>query len=66
LLVVREASTPFDVAQRTQAAFSNSRILGFVLNAVKNAPPSGSYYYYYGGEEAGGRAQRRKDKRSKG
>jgi len=40
------------VAQRAQAAFSNSRILGFVLNAVKDAPSSGSYYYY-GRREAG-------------
>jgi capsular exopolysaccharide synthesis family protein len=52
LLVAREARTPFDVAQRAQAAFSNSRILGFVLNAVKDAPSSGSYYYY-GKREAG-------------
>ena len=52
LLVAREASTPFDVAQRAQLAFSNSRILGFVLNAVKDAPSSGSYYYY-GRREAG-------------
>jgi capsular exopolysaccharide synthesis family protein len=52
LLVAREARTPFDVAQRAQAAFSNSRILGFVLNAVKDAPSSGSYYYY-GRREAG-------------
>ena len=35
LLVARGASTPYDVAQRAQAAFGNSRILGFVLNAVK-------------------------------
>ena len=41
LLVARGASTPFDVAQRAQAAFSNSRILGFVLNAVKDAPRGG-------------------------
>jgi capsular exopolysaccharide synthesis family protein len=53
LLVAREAKTPFDVVQRTQAAFCNSRILGFVLNAVKDAPSSGSYYYY-GRREAGG------------
>jgi len=53
LLVAREASTPFDVVQRAQVAFSNSRILGFVLNAVKDAPSSGSYYYY-GRREAGG------------
>ena len=35
--VARGGSTPFDVAQRAQATFSNSRILGFVLNAVKDA-----------------------------
>jgi capsular exopolysaccharide synthesis family protein len=46
LLVARGATTPFDVAQRAQAAFSNTRILGFVLNAVKDAPRSNSYYYY--------------------
>jgi capsular exopolysaccharide synthesis family protein len=46
LLVARGAVTPFDVAQRAQVAFSNSHILGFVLNAVRDAPRSGSYYYY--------------------
>ena len=35
LLVVRGATTPYDVAQRTQANFTNSRILGFVLNDVQ-------------------------------
>jgi len=50
LLVARGAETPLDVAQRAQAAFSNSRILGFVLNAVKKVPRHHSYSYYYGGE----------------
>jgi protein-tyrosine kinase len=50
LLVVRSAETPLDVAQRTQAAFSNSRLLGVVLNAVKKVPRDRSYSYYYGGE----------------
>ena len=50
LLVARGAETPLDVAQRTQAAFSNSRILGFVLNAVKKVPRHHSYSYYYGGQ----------------
>jgi capsular exopolysaccharide synthesis family protein len=62
LLVARGATTPFDVAQRAQAAFNNSRILGFVLNAVKDAPRNGSYYYYYGNQEAGRGLQERKDK----
>lgn len=51
LLVARGAETPFDVAQRTQAAFSNTRVLGFVLNAVKKVPRHHSYSYYYGPQE---------------
>jgi capsular exopolysaccharide synthesis family protein len=66
LLVARGARTPFDVAQRAQAAFNNSRILGFVLNAVKDAPRNGSYYYYYGRQEAGRGTDWRKDKRRQG
>jgi capsular exopolysaccharide synthesis family protein len=50
LLVARGEKTPFDVAQRAQAAFSGSRILGFVLNAVKDAPSGRNYYKYYGSE----------------
>jgi capsular exopolysaccharide synthesis family protein len=65
LLVARGASTPFDVAQRTQAAFSNARILGFVLNAVRNAPRNG-YYYYYDKQAAGSGLHWRKDKRREG
>jgi Mrp family chromosome partitioning ATPase len=64
LLVARGGSTPFNVAQRTQAAFRNSRILGFVLNDVKDASRRGSYAYYYGGPEASDGASQRKDKRS--
>jgi protein-tyrosine kinase len=53
LLVARAAKTPYEVAQRAQAAFSNSRVLGFVLNDIKKAPRSTAYgygynYYYYG------------------
>ncbi|MGD0735519.1 MAG: CpsD/CapB family tyrosine-protein kinase [Terracidiphilus sp.] len=53
LLVAREAKTPYDAAQRTQAAFTGSRILGYVLNDVKDAPRRGSYSYYgyYGATE---------------
>jgi capsular exopolysaccharide synthesis family protein len=47
LLVARGAETTFNTAQRAKAAFNNSRVLGFVLNAVKHAR-SGSYYYYHG------------------
>jgi capsular exopolysaccharide synthesis family protein len=67
LLIAREASTRYDVAQRTQAAFSNSRILGFVLNAVKEAPRKNSYdygYYYYHSESEGtDRARKLKDRK---
>jgi Mrp family chromosome partitioning ATPase len=62
LLVARAATTPFDVAQRAQAAFSSSRILGFVLNAVKDAPRNGSYYYY-GRQDDDRGSKGRKDKR---
>ncbi len=62
LLVARGASTPYDVAQRAQAAFSSSRILGFVLNAVKDVPPNTSYYYYYGNQAAGSEKPGRKEK----
>jgi protein-tyrosine kinase len=66
LLVAREASTPFDVAQRTQAAFANSRVLGFVLNAAKEAGKGGSYNYYYGSPEGAPDSAPGKDKRRKG
>jgi capsular exopolysaccharide synthesis family protein len=53
LLIARGARTPYDVAQRTQAAFSNSRILGFVLNDVKEISRRGyNYYDYYRGSAA--------------
>jgi capsular exopolysaccharide synthesis family protein len=67
LLVAREASTRYDVAQRTQAAFSNSRVLGFVLNAAEEAPRKNSYdygYYYYHSESEGSdRARKLKDRK---
>lgn len=67
LLVAREGSTRYDVAQRTQAAFSNSRILGFVLNAVKEAPRKNSYdygyYYYHSESEATDHARKLKDRK---
>jgi capsular exopolysaccharide synthesis family protein len=54
LLIVRGENTPYDVAQRAQATFVNSRILGFVFNDAKDAPRRGYYYYYgYSGPEAG-------------
>jgi len=63
LLVARGASTPYQVAQRTKTAFWTARILGFVLNAVKEAPGKKSYnynynYYYSGEPETNGHAKR--------
>jgi capsular exopolysaccharide synthesis family protein len=68
VLVARGASTPYDVAQRTQATFSNFRILGFVLNDIRHAPRRGYYYYYhyYGGSRDGGRDTPRKDRGRQG
>jgi Mrp family chromosome partitioning ATPase len=68
LLVARGAATPYDVAQRAQATFSNSRILGFVLNDIKHVPRRGYYYYYhnYGGPEGGAQEKQRKDRERQG
>jgi protein-tyrosine kinase len=60
LLVARAAQTPYNIAQRAQSAFANSRLLGFVLNAVKDAPRS-SAYYYYGKRESGSGLHGRKE-----
>jgi len=58
LLIARGARTPYDVAQRTQAAFTNSRILVFVLNDVKEIPQRGyNYYDYYRGSAAASRTK---------
>jgi capsular exopolysaccharide synthesis family protein len=63
LLIVRGGSTPFDVAQRTQTTFKSSRILGFVLNDIKDAPRIGDYSYYYGGPEPSRGAKHGKETR---
>jgi protein-tyrosine kinase len=46
LLVARGGVTKFPVAQRAQSELKASKILGFVLNAVHEAPQVGSYYGY--------------------
>lgn len=46
LLVARGGVTKFPVAQRAQSELKASKILGFVLNAVQEAPQVGSYYGY--------------------
>jgi protein-tyrosine kinase len=48
LLIARGERTPYEVAQRTQAAFSNSRTLGFVLNDVKGTSDRQFYSSYDG------------------
>lgn len=46
LLVARGGVTKFSVAQRAQSELKASHILGFVLNAVQEAPQVGGYYGY--------------------
>jgi protein-tyrosine kinase len=46
LLVAREGVTKFQVAQRAQSELKAANLLGFVLNAVQQAPETGSYYGY--------------------
>jgi protein-tyrosine kinase len=59
LLIARGGSTTYATAQVTQSTFSSSRILGFVLNDVKEVPRGGySYYNYYGARETAGLPQR--------
>jgi protein-tyrosine kinase len=64
LLVAREGRTTYEVAQRAKAAFSARRVLGVVLNAVKDAPRRGSYnynYYYHAESEGGSQDGQRKE-----
>jgi general secretion pathway protein A len=49
LLVARGGVTPYEMARRAKASFANSRILGVVLNAVRNIPDS--TYGYYGADK---------------
>ena len=51
LLVAREGVTKYPVAQRAAAELKASNILGFVLNAVHEAPQVGSYYGYNASKE---------------
>jgi capsular exopolysaccharide synthesis family protein len=54
LLVARPGKTPFAAAQRAQAAFGNSRVLGYVLNAVKEASRMHtSHTNYFGAPDIG-------------
>jgi capsular exopolysaccharide synthesis family protein len=48
LLVARGGVTKYEVAQRAVSELKASKVLGFVLNAVKNPPVTGGYYGYDG------------------
>jgi protein-tyrosine kinase len=48
LLVARGGVTKYEVAQRAVAELKASKVLGFVLNAIKNPPVAGGYYGYDG------------------
>jgi capsular exopolysaccharide synthesis family protein len=48
LLIARGGTTKYQVAQRALAELKASKILGFVLNAVKDPPTTGGYYGYDG------------------
>jgi capsular exopolysaccharide synthesis family protein len=51
LLVARGSVTKYPVAQRAAAELRASNVLGFVLNAVHEAPQVGNYYGYNAGRE---------------
>jgi protein-tyrosine kinase len=48
LLVARGGVTKYEVAQRAVAELKASKVLGVVLNAVKDPPVAGGYYGYDG------------------
>ena len=69
LLVAREAKTPYQVIQRAQAAFSQSRLLGVVLNAAKGTRLKRYHYStyfrsYYDGIEPSQNSERKMKVRS--
>jgi capsular exopolysaccharide synthesis family protein len=48
LLVARGGVTKYEIAQRAVSELKASKIIGFVLNAVKDPPVAGGYYGYDG------------------
>lgn len=67
LLVARAGSTPYVIAQNAHRAFSNSRLLGFVLNAskeIRRKDPYSSYYDPYI-SDSDGSSKRRRTKESR-
>jgi protein-tyrosine kinase len=54
LLVARGGVTKYEVAQRAVAELKASKVLGVVLNAVKDPPLAGGYYGYDGYDKVDG------------
>ena len=50
LFVVRAGATDFEAAQKAAAEFSDSKLLGVILNRVQKRETYGAYYYGYSGE----------------
>jgi len=50
LFVVRAGATDFDAAQKAAAEFSDSKLLGVILNRVAKRDTYGAYYYGYSGD----------------
>jgi capsular exopolysaccharide synthesis family protein len=50
LFVVRAGSTDFEAAQKAAAEFSDSKLLGVILNRVAKRETYGAYYYGYSGD----------------
>lgn len=62
VLVMRGEWTTYEVAQRARSSFANSRILGVVLNDIKNPPRRESYYNCYYREGATAKDSGTKDR----
>jgi capsular exopolysaccharide synthesis family protein len=50
LFVVRAGATDFELAQKAAAEFSDSKLLGVILNRVEKRETYGAYYYGYSGD----------------
>jgi capsular exopolysaccharide synthesis family protein len=50
LFVVRAGATDFEAAQKAAAEFSDSKLLGVILNRIDKRETYGAYYYGYSGD----------------
>jgi protein-tyrosine kinase len=55
LVVVRAASTAFDLAQKSCQEFQNKNLVGVVLNRVEERRSYSAYHYYYDGKNGNNR-----------